>query len=133
MYMFKLQHFLLSISHMLFYISVWKFIRCQSPQHMKGLLFGLFFVIREFFRFLGIVQIFPFWYTWKSQLASCQFVYYLLNVCIRMASLILYTIIARKSKDCKRDDICSIYQYAEDYYTNYGSNGVRPLDFIRNS
>ena len=35
---FILQHFLLSISHILFYISAWKFICCQSPQHMKGLL-----------------------------------------------------------------------------------------------
>ena len=132
-YMFILQHILLSIFHMLFYISAWKFICCQSPQHMKGLLFGLFFAIREFFQFLGIVLIFPIWYTWKSQLASCQFGYYLLNVCIGMASLILYTIVARKYKDRKRDDICNVYQYAEDYYTKYGSNGVRPMNFIQNS
>ena len=56
-YMFILQHFLLSISHMLFYISAWKFICCQSPQHMKGLLFGLFFAIRDLFLLLGIVLI----------------------------------------------------------------------------
>ena len=129
-YMFILQHFLLSISHMLFYISAWKFICCQSPQHMKGLLFGFFFAIRDLFQFLGIILIFPFW---KSQLARCQFGYYLLNICIGMASLILYTIVARKYKYRKRDDICNIYQYAEDYYTKYGSNGVRPMNSIQNS
>ena len=88
-YMFIL---LLPISHMLFYISAWKFICCQSPQHMKGLLFGLFFAIRDIFQFLGIVLIFPFWNTWESQLARCQFGYYLLNVCIGISSLILYTV-----------------------------------------
>ena len=131
-YMFILQHILLSISHMLFYISAWKFICCQSPQHMKGLLFGLFFAIRDLFQFLGIILIYPFWYTWRLQLARCQFGYYLLNVCIGLASLILYAIVARKYKDRKRDDICNIYQYAEDYYTKYGSNGVRPANFIQN-
>ena len=132
-YMFILQHFLLSISQMLLYISAWKFICCQSPQHMKGLLFGLFFAIRDLFQFLGIVLIFPFLYSWKLQLARCQFGYYLLNICIGMASLILYTIAARKYKYRKRDDICNIYQYAEDYYTKYGSNGVRPMNFVQNS
>ena len=116
-YMFILQHFLLYISHMLFCISAWKFICCQSPQHMKGLLFGLFFAIRDLFQFLGIVLIFPFWNTWESQLARCQFGYYLLNVCIGISSLILYTVVVRKYKDRKRDDICNVYQYAEDYYT----------------
>ena len=133
MYMFILRHILLSISQMLLYISAWKFICCQSPQHMKGLLFGLFFAIRDLFQFLGIVLIFPFLYAWKLQLARCQFGYYLLNICIGMASLILYTIAARKYKYRKRDDICNIYQYAEDYYTKYGSNGVRPMNFIQNS
>ena len=129
-YMFIFQHILLSISQMLLYI---KFICCQSPQHMKGLLFGLFFAIRDLFPFLGIVQIFLFLYAWKSQLARCQFGYYLLNICIGLASLILYTIVARKYKDRKRDDICNVYQYAEDYYTKYGSNGVRPMNFVQNS
>ena len=108
-YMFIFQHFLLSISHMLFYISAWKFICCQSPQHMKGLLFALFFAISDLFQFLGIILIYPFWYTWRLQLARCQFGYYLLNVCIGLASLILYTIVARKYKDRKRDAICNIY------------------------
>ena len=132
-YMFILQHILLSISQMLLYISAWNFICCQSPQHMKGLLFGLFFAIRDLFHFLGIVQILPFWYAWKSELARCQFGYYLLNIFIGLASLILYTIVARKYQDRKRDDICNVYQYAEDYYTKYGSNGVRPMNFVQNS
>ena len=109
-YMFILQHFLLSISQMILYISAWKFICCQSPQHMKGLLFGLFFAIRDLFQFLGIVLIFSFLYSWKLQPARCQFGYYLFNICIGIPSLIIYIIVARKYKYRKRDDICNIYQ-----------------------
>ena len=126
-YMFILQHILLSISHMLLYIGAWEFICCQSPQHMKGLLFGLFFSIRAFFQFLGIVLIFPFLYAWKSQLSRCQFGYYLLNITIGLVAAILYTIVARKYKYRKRDDICNVYQYAEDYYTKYGTNSLQPV------
>ena len=36
------QHVLSSLHQMLLYIAAWEFICCQSPQHMKGLLFGLF-------------------------------------------------------------------------------------------
>ena len=36
------QHILSSLHQMLLYIAAWEFICCQSPQHMKGLLFGLF-------------------------------------------------------------------------------------------
>ena len=43
------QHVLSSLHQMLLYIAAWEFICCQSPQHMKGLLFGLFYSIKAFF------------------------------------------------------------------------------------
>ena len=44
------QHVLSSLHQMLLYIAAWEFICCQSPQHMKGLLYGLFYSIKAFFQ-----------------------------------------------------------------------------------
>ena len=46
-YLKSLQANLLAISNVLLKVSLWEFICSQSPQHMKGLLFGLLFALRE--------------------------------------------------------------------------------------
>ena len=48
------------ICRLLLYISVWEFICCQSPQHMKGLLFGLLYAIQAFNQLLANFTIFTF-------------------------------------------------------------------------
>ena len=126
-YMLMLQPILLSITHMLLYISTWEFICCQSPQQMKGILFGLLFAIRALFRFLAMLSLVPFLFTWKSQVASCHTGYYLLNLCIGLVSLIMYTVVARRYKYRKRDDICNVYKFAEDYYSKHEDTEVTHL------
>ena len=107
------QHVLSSLHQMLLYIAAWEFICCQSPQHMKGLLFGLFYSIKAFFQLLAAVLSYLFF------VFSCQLLgYFLFNLAIGLVSLVIFTVVARRYKYRKRDDICNIYQYAEDYYSN---------------
>ncbi len=47
MFLPPLQLLLSAVSQMLFYIAVWQFICCQSPQYMKGLLFGVYFSSKQ--------------------------------------------------------------------------------------
>ena len=116
-YMLVLQPILMSISHMLLYIGAWEFICCQSPQQMKGLLFGLFFAIRAFFQFVGTLEFALFTFYLKSNVISCRTGYYFFNLCVAVASLVIYTAVARRYKYRKRDDICNVYKFAEDYYS----------------
>ena len=113
------QQVISSISQMLIYIGAWEFICCQSPQHMKGLTFGLFYLVRALFQCLAVVPILPFFTKWNSEnVLSCRSVYYLVNVGIGSISLIMYCLASRGYKYRKREDICNVYQYAEDYYSN---------------
>ena len=118
-YMLILQPILLSIIHMLLYIGAWEFISCQSPQQMKGILFGLFLAIRALFQFTAIILLIPFLFNWKSLVISCRTGFYLFNFCIGLVSLTIYTLVARRYKYRKRDDICNVYKFAEEYYSKY--------------
>lgn len=119
MYMFPVQHTLSSLYHMLLYIAAWEFICSQSPQSMKGLLFGLFYGIRGFYRCLAMLLIVPFYSSVSSShIFNCRYGYYIFNLCVGVVSLLLYTVVARGYKYRKRDDVCNVYQYAEAYYSN---------------
>ena len=58
--MFTLQHALSSLHQMLLYIASWEFISSQSPQHLKGILFGLFYAIKAFQVLLAAMIFIPF-------------------------------------------------------------------------
>ena len=113
-----LQQILSPLYQMLLYIAAWEFICCQSPQHMKGLVFGLFYFIKAFFQLLSAIASIYFFIHWKLQILSCQSVYFLFNLAMGLLSLCVFVAMARKYKYRKRDDICNIYQYAENYYSN---------------
>ena len=117
-YLFVVQNTLSSLYNMLLYIAAWEFICSQSPQSMKGLLFGLFFAIKGFYQTLAIALILPFDSVRSSHIFGCRYGYYILNLCVGLVSLLIYTVVARRYKYRKRDDICNIYQYAEEYYSN---------------
>ena len=108
------QHILSSLHQMLLYIAAWEFICCQSPQHMKGLLFGLFYSIKAFFQLLAAILSDIFVLVFSCHLLG----YFLFNLAIGLVSLIIFVVVTRRYKYRKRDDICNIYQYAEDYYSN---------------
>ena len=100
------------------YIALWEFVCSQSPQYMKGILFGLFYAIRALFQLFAVIVTLVFFYYWKYIAIDCQSSYNILLFVIGVCTLIVYTVVARKYKYRKRDDICNIYQYAEDYYSN---------------
>ena len=116
-YMLIILTILFALSHMLLYISMWELICSQSPENMKGLLFGLLFAIRAFFQSLSVLLLLPIIYNWKSTILGCRTGYSLLNVSVGIVTLMLFVVCARKYKYRKRDDICNVYKFAEDYYS----------------
>ena len=109
------------ICRVLLYISVWEFICCQSPQHMKGLLFGLLYAIQAFNQLLATFTILTFDKFLKEDIDNCNRYFSLLNIGIAALLLLIFTMVSYKYRYRKRDDICNIYQYAENYYSNYGT------------
>ena len=116
-----LQNVIHFMCRLLLYISVWEFICCQSPQHMKGLLFGLLYAIRAFNQLLASSVIWTFDKFLKQDIDTCNRSFYLLNIGIAVLLLLIFTLVSYKYRYRKRDDICNIYQYAENYYSNYGT------------
>ena len=116
-YMLILQTNLFALSHVLLYISVWELIRSQSLENMKGFLSGLLFAIRAFFQSLSVLLLVPIVYHWKSTILGCRTGYSLLNLSVGIVTLMLFGVCARKYRYRKRDDICNVYKFAEDYYS----------------
>ena len=107
-----------ALGFMLFYIAAYEFICAQSPHAMKGLLIGTFFAIKGVFQLIGALIIFVPFTTWKlsTNLPSCGFVYYLINVLVALIGLLAYTWVARRYQYRQRDEPDNIYRYAEEYY-----------------
>ena len=106
MYVSILQQLCYGWSQILLYISGYEFICGQSPQYMKGLLFGLFYATRAFCQFIAASVILLIVTKWNSTIMSCRSGYYLLNILIGVVTLILYTAAAKRYKYGKKDDIC---------------------------
>ena len=111
-------NFLNAIAYALILSGSFEFICCQSPHAMKGLLIGTFFAVKGFFNLFGALLTFLPFTKWSpgSSFPSCGFLYYILNVAVGIAGLILYTIIARRYQYRQRDEPDHIYRYAEEYY-----------------
>ena len=117
----SLENVLHFIYRLLLYISVWEFICCQSPHHMKGLLFGLLHAIQAFNQLLATSTIVTFDKILKEDFDNCNRYFYMLNIGIAVLLLLVFTVVSYKYRYRKRDDMCNIYQYAENYYSNYGT------------
>ncbi len=103
-------------------ISVLEFISCQTPQHMKGIVFGMYYFIQSLFLLLSVFISYYFFSHFNvlrdAPRLNCPVVYYTFNILIGILCLIIFTISSRRYKYRRRDDICNVYQYAEDYYSN---------------
>ncbi len=107
----------LAFSQLLFYIAVWQFICSQSPRYMKGLLFGLYYFIKAVFRLISTLLLFFSNHSRKTVHFGCPFDYLILYLVIGVITLLMFTIAAHRYRYRKREDICNVYQYAENYYT----------------
>ena len=88
---------------------------------MKGLLFGLLYAMRAFNKLLASLIILIIDNFLKEFFDTCNVSFYLLNIGIAVLLLLIFTVVSYKYRYRKRDDICKIYQYAENYYSNYGT------------
>ena len=106
------------LAKVLFYVAVYEFICAQSPHAMKGLLIGTFYTIKGVFQLIGALVIFVPFYTYRltTNLPSCGFVYYLVNILVAIIGLVSYSWVARRYQYRQRDEPDNIYRYAEEYY-----------------
>ena len=89
---------------------------------MKGLLFGLLYTIQAFNQLLASIIIWTFDKLLKEFFDTCNWSFYSLNIGIVVLLILIFTVVSCNYRYRKRDDICNIYRYAENYYsTNYGS------------
>ena len=111
-------NFLNAIAYALILSGSYEFICCQSPHAMKGLLIGTFFAVKGFFNLFGALLTFLPFTKWSpgSSFPSCGFLYYILNVAVGIAGLVVYTIVARRYQYRQRDEPDHVYRYAEEYY-----------------
>ena len=117
-YMSLIQQVLFSFNQMLFYPPAYEFICCQSPQHMKGLVFGFFYAWKSFQQLLGTAFLYGFSAIhWNSHVLSNTGVFYAIHVSIGAIAFIVYVAVSRKYRYRKRDDICNYYTFAENYYS----------------
>ena len=116
-YLLVIPRFLNALSNMFIYIALYEFICAQSPNSMKGFLIGLSFAIKGLFQMFAILVIIPFSQV-TSSFPSCGMYYYIMNISVGILALIVFICVARRYKYRKRDEICDIYRYAEEYYSN---------------
>ncbi len=107
---------LYGISNVLLYTALYEFICAQSPPSMKGLIIGLSFAIKGVFQAIAAFLLLVFIY-FPILHSSCSVLYYGMNLLLAAFTLIIYSYFSKKYKHRQRDEICNIYQYAEDYYS----------------
>ena len=123
-YWITVQYFLLALSDTHIYIAMFEFICAQSPHSMKGFLIGMLYATRGLFRALGSLLVITIYFIYalhvrkRHSLPSCGNVYYGVNFIISLTALVIFTKVARKYRYRKRDEVCMVYQYAEEYYSN---------------
>ncbi len=108
--------FLSAFTLMLTNITRFEFICAQSPHFMKGFLVGLSLAMAGIFEGLAYLT---------SYLVSVLHIpsygsditYYLVNLIVGVASFLGFIYIGKTYKYRRRDDICHVYRYVEDYYS----------------
>ncbi len=109
------QHTLSALFQMLVYISVWEFICCQSPQSMKGLIFGVFYAIQGLFRSMTVIL-------FRNFLThDCGTAFLLVNIAIRVVAFLMYVCVSKRYKYRMRDEPSHVHRYAEEYYSSISS------------
>ncbi len=87
-----------------------EFVSAQTPQPMKGLVFGVLFAIKGGFLFLGAIGLFPFsLHLWSDEntapsSVSCGFGYLLVTLLASMVGLFLFSCVRRRYKYRMRDE-----------------------------
>ena len=118
-YFIVAENCLVSLSTVLFHVALLQFICAQSPHSMKGMLIGLFFAIRGLLYGISVIIITeqPIFSFIHQSFPSCGMYYYLMNIGVGVVSFLVFVFVAKRYKYRKRDEICHVYRYAEEYYS----------------
>ncbi len=110
-----IQQVLVAVAYVFIYGGVFEFICAQSPHSMKGVLIGILFAIKGLFQLIGVLGIllpFSFWQT--SPRAGL--VYFLVNILISVAGVVVFIIAAKRYQYRQRDELCNVRKYIEEVY-----------------
>ena len=109
-----------AFGYILLNIAAFEFVCAQSPHAMKGLMIGIFFAVEGLFQLIGVIITLPFsfdlWNSLHPTNPSCGVGYYLTNVLIALAGMVIYCITAKKYKYRQRDEPSVDQQLVEAYY-----------------
>lgn len=109
-----------AFGNILLKIAAFEFVCAQSPHAMKGLMIGIFFAVEGLFQLIGVIIILPFsldfWNSSYPTNPSCGVGYYLTNVVIALAGIVIYFITSKKYKYRQRDEPSVDQQLVEAYY-----------------
>ena len=114
----------LNLGFLLVQITAFEFISAQSPLSMKGLLVGVYFMIKGIFQAVSAVAVVPFalqriWIDKlgkKPPVTNCAFGYYLFTITVALIGLVLFSIVVKRYKYRQRDERPYDHQFAEQYY-----------------
>ena len=87
---------------------------------MKGLLIGLFYVIKGLYQVLATLLVVPFLVVIRLQslLPSCGFYYYLVNIIVGVVGTFVFVCVSKWYRYRERDEPSNIHRYAEEYNSN---------------
>ena len=114
-YILIIQQVLVAVAYVFIYGGVFEFICAQSPHSMKGFLIGIFFAIKGLFQLIGVLGIllpFSFW----SHSPFVGLVYFLVNIVISVAGVVVFIIAAKRYQYRQRDELCNEQKYIEEFY-----------------
>ena len=108
------------ISYILLVVPLFEFIIAQSPHSMKGILFGLYYIV--YYGLSEIVYLIEYYAFLKlpctSPINCSATVSYIVITIIALLSFIIYCIVAYKYKLRERDEVVNVHIFAEEYYGN---------------
>ena len=108
-----------TIGTLVFDLVINEFIIAQSPQQMKGFLFGLFYGLNGIAKVIGSNLYRPFYLLPQSIPISCGFYYYLTQTVLFSFVFIFFLILSKQYKLRVRDNPVNIHMIAETHITAY--------------
>ncbi len=89
-------------------VTTFEFISAQTPQAMKGLMFGVFFAIQGGYSFMGAILLIPFslnyWITSPHTYLSCGFSYFFFTLIVSLTGLMMFACVRHRYKYRMREE-----------------------------
>ena len=108
-----------TIGALVFDVVINEFIIAQSPQQMKGFLFGLLYGLNGIAKVIGSNLYRPFHLLPQSIPISCGFYYYLTQTVLFSFVFIFFLILSKQYKLRVRDNLVNIHMIAKTHITAY--------------